>query len=172
MIYYKDGTKMMRPILNRNDYLRLRNTKSQQTKVKAVREGHEEMKTKLVQFCYSCLPNDDGSLKDTTRISTTIGMDIDHIPAEQLTTVKERILNKKEEMGLLMLELSARAGGFHLVFKRNPELSQEDNLRWASNLLDVKYDEGAKDITRVFFTTTSSPDDLLYLDDAIFNIEQ
>ena len=172
MIYYKDGAKMMRPILTRNEYLRLRNTKSQQTKVKAVREGHEEMKTKLVQFSYSCLPNDDGSLKDTTRISTTIGMDIDHIPTEQLTTVKERILNKKEELGLLMLELSARAGGFHLVFKRREELTQEDNLRWASNLLEVKFDEGAKDITRVFFTTTASPDDLLYLDDAIFNIEQ
>ena len=172
VIYFKDGAKMMRPVLTREEYLRLRNTKSQQTKVKAIREGQEELKTKLVQFSYSCLPNDDGSLKDTTRISTTIGMDVDHIPADQLTEVKERILNKKDELGLLMLELSARGAGFHLVFKRRNDLNQEDNLRWASNLLGVEFDKGAKDITRVFFTTTASPDDLLFLDDELFQIRE
>ncbi|MCQ2258956.1 MAG: hypothetical protein MJZ41_13340, partial [Bacteroidaceae bacterium] len=75
---------------------------------------------------------------------------------------------KKEELGLLMLELSARGEGYHLVFRRKTELSQEDNLRWASDLLGVKYDEGAKDITRVFFTTTGSEEDLLHLDDELF----
>ena len=172
VIFFKDGAKMMRPVLTREEYLRLRNTKSQQTKVKAIREGQEELKTKLVQFSYSCLPNDDGSLKDTTRISKTIGMDVDHIPADQMQQVKDRILSKKEELGLLMLELSARGAGFHLVFKRRNDLNQEDNLRWASNLLGVEFDKGAKDITRVFFTTTASPQDLLYLDDAIFLVEQ
>ena len=49
---------------------------------------------------------------------------------------------------------------------RRPELSQEENLKWASELLGVPYDEGAKDITRVFFTTTN--EELLFLDDQIF----
>ena len=40
---------------------------------------------------------------------------------------------------------------------------------WCSvDLLEVEYDKGAKDITRVFFTTTEK--ELLYLDDAIFEI--
>ncbi len=66
-----------------------------------------------------------------------------------------------------MLERSATKG-YHLVFKRRPELSQEENLRWASELLGVAYDKGAKDITRVFFTTTASEEDLIWLDDEIF----
>ena len=119
---------------------------------------------------YSCLPNEDGSLKGSKTMSTTVGMDIDHIESEELQTVKERILSKAAELGLLMLEESARGAGYHLVFRRRPKLSQEDNLRWASNLLEVAYDEGAKDITRVFFTTTE--EELLYLDDEIFEIEE
>ena len=61
---------------------------------------------------------------------------------------------QKEALGLLMLERSATKG-YHLAFRRRPELSQEENLKWASELLGVKYDKGAKDITRVFFTTTA-----------------
>nr|WP_288286953.1 DUF3987 domain-containing protein [uncultured Prevotella sp.] len=119
---------------------------------------------------YSCLPNEDGSLKGSKTMSTTVGMDIDHLSKEEMPTVRERILQKKEELGLLMLEESARGGGYHLVFRRRPELSQEENLKWASELLEVKYDDGAKDITRVFFTTTGSAEDLLFLDDEIFEI--
>ena len=172
VIYYKDGAKMMRPIQTRKSYLTLRGSKKQQTTVKAVRMGDAGQKMKLVQMNYSCLPNEDGTLKGATRMSTTIGMDVDHINADELTAVKERILEKKEELGLLMLEMSARGAGFHLVFKRRQGLSQEENLRWASELLDVAYDEGAKDITRVFFTTTASEEDLIYLDDEIFKNEE
>ncbi|UKK63572.1 DUF3987 domain-containing protein [Prevotella communis] len=119
---------------------------------------------------YSCLPNEDGSLKGSKTMSTTVGMDIDHLTKEEMPAVRERILQKKEELGLLMLEESARGGGYHLVFRRRPELSQEENLKWASELLEVKYDDGAKDITRVFFTTTGSAEDLLFLDDEIFRL--
>ena len=170
LIYYsKDKQKMMREVSNRAEYLSLRNSDWQKKLVMAVRSGDESMKSRLMQMNYSCLPNAGGTLKGTTRVSTTVAMDIDHIPAEELQAVKERILGKKEELGLLMLELSARAAGYHLVFKRKPELTQEENLKWASDLLGVKYDEGAKDITRVFYTTTASDEDLIYLDDALFD---
>ena len=66
-----------------------------------------------------------------------------------------------------MLERSARGGGLHVVFRRHPEMDQEANLRWASDLLGVEYDAGAKDITRVFFATTS--EDLLYLHEDLFD---
>ena len=172
VVYFKDGekTKYLRPVLNRADYLALRNGDNQQALVAAVRAGNEQLKSKLVQMNYSCLPNDDGSLKGSKRMSTTVGMDIDHVPADEMQPLKERILAKKEELGLRMLELSARGAGYHLVFKRRPELSQEENLRWASGLLGVKHDDGAKDITRVFFSTTGSPEDLIYLDDGVFEI--
>ena len=168
VIYYKDGAKRMRPVLSRESYLKLRGSKKQKTTLKAVREGDEEKKTKLLQMNYSCLPNEDGTLKGATRMSTSVGLDIDHIAAEEMEALKERILAQKEALGLLMLEKSARGQGFHLVFRRRPELSQEENLRWASDLLGVEFDKGAKDITRVFFTTTDDAEELIFLDDGLF----
>ena len=184
IIYYKDGAKTMRPVLTRKEYLALRGSEKQQAVLKAVREGRTDEKRHLLQMNYSCLPNADGTLKGATRMSTTVGMDVDWTPAplphegeeqiaarkeEWLKKVPEMVLSKKDALGLLMLERSA-SKGFHLVFRRREELSQEDNLRWASDLLGVEFDKGAKDITRVFFTTTN--DELLFLDDAIFGVDE
>ena len=169
MIYYQDGAKMMRPVLTREQYLALRGSGQQKANLKAVREGDESKKGKLIQMNYSCLPNEDGSLKGSTKMSISVGMDIDHIKDEEMQPLKERILSKKDELGLLMLEESARGKGFHLVFRRRPELSQEENLKWASELLEVEFDKGAKDITRVFFTTTE--EELIHLDDEIFEVQ-
>jgi hypothetical protein len=166
----KNRAKMMRPVLNREEYMALRSSARQKLNLKAVRNGKEDRKRWLVQMNYSCLPGDDGALKGATRMSTTVGMDIDHVPSEQMQPLRERILAKKDELGLRMLEVSARGAGYHLVFDRRQELTQEENLEWASRLLEVPHDEGAKDITRVFFTTSAAPDDLIYLDDAIFEI--
>ena len=161
---------MMRPVQKREEYLQLRGCGRQHEILSAVRGGDESRKKELVQFAYSCLPNPDGTLKGSRRLSTTIGMDIDHVPPEELQPMRERILAKKEELGLRMLEESARGQGYHLVFDRRAELSQEQNLEWASQLLGVEFDKGAKDITRVFFTTTER--ELLYLDDRIFEIAE
>jgi hypothetical protein len=173
----------MRPVQTRQEYLALRGSQEQQRTLQAVRQGDAKQKRQLVQMNYSCLPNEDGSLKGSKRMSTTVGMDIDWKPtpdpsqkggekecsseeeSEWLRKVPELVLSKKEELGLLMLERSATKG-YHLVFKRRPELSQEENLKWASELLGVEFDKGAKDITRVFFTTTEA--ELIYLDDEIF----
>ena len=170
-IYKGDGgAKFMRPIHSREEYLQSRNSEKQQLTLKAVRSGEEGRKSQLIQMNYSCLPNEDGTLKGSKRMSSTVGMDIDHITAKKMQAIKERILKKKDELGLLMLEESARGGGYHLVFKRRAELDQVGNLKWASELLEVAYDAQAKDITRVFFTTTEA--ELIYLDDTIFEIKE
>ena len=183
MIYYKDGekTKYLRPVLTREEYLTLRNGGDQQTILKAVRSGDEQQKSRLVQMNYSCLPNPDGSLKGSKTASKSVGMDIDFKApkelsadeqqtwlAKQMAGVPELVLSKKQELGLQMLERSATKG-YHLVFRRREDLSQEENLRWASELLGVEFDDKAKDITRVFFTTTADDDELLFLDDEIFD---
>ena len=178
------GAKFMRPIHTREEYLSRRNTAEQRLTLKAARQEDERRKSDLIQMNYSCLPNEDGSLKGSTKMTTTVGMDIDYKAPkelsdeekqawlrEQMAGVPELVMSKKEELGLLMLERSATKG-YHLVFKRRPDLSQEENLKWASELLGVKFDDKAKDITRVFFTTTADGDELLYLDDEIFKIEE
>jgi hypothetical protein len=168
-VYKGDGgAKFMRPITNKDEYLTLRNGGEQKQLVARIRAGEDGLKSRLVQMNYSCLPNADGSLKGSKTASMSVGMDIDHLSAEEMPAVRERILSKKAELGLLMLEESARGGGYHLVFGRRADLDQVGNLKWASELLNVAYDAQAKDITRVFFTTTET--ELIYLDDGIFDV--
>ena len=161
VIYYKDGAKLMRPVKDETEYRLLRDAERNRTADK-----HH-----MVQMNYSCLPNENGALKGATRLSRSVGMDIDFDPKApdyeaKMARVPELVTGKKEELGLLMLERSANKG-FHIVFRRRPGLSQEENLKWASRLLGVEYDKGAKDITRVFFTPPT--DRLLYLDKELFD---
>ncbi len=161
IIYYKDVAKLMRPVKDETEYRLLRDAERNRTADK-----HH-----MVQMNYSCLPNADGALKGSTRMSRSVGMDIDFDPKApdyeaKMAQVPELVMGKKEELGLLMLERSANKG-FHIVFRRRPGLSQEENLKWASRLLGVEYDKGAKDITRVFFTPPT--DRLLYLDKELFD---
>lgn len=161
IIYYKDGAKLMRPVKDETEYRLLRDAERNRTADK-----HH-----MVQMNYSCLPNDDGALKGSTRMSRSVGMDIDFDPKApdyeaKMSRVPELVMGKKEELGLLMLERSANKG-YHIVFRRRPGLSQEENLKWASRLLGVEYDKGAKDITRVFFTPPCEK--LLFVDAELFD---
>lgn len=172
LITMEKGHKVARPIVSRQEYLRLRNTSAQQANLRMARQGSRGAKMRLVQMNYSCLPNADGTLKGATTPSNTVGMDVDFDPASPhyerlMAEAPQTILAKKDELGLLMLERSVTKG-YHLVFRRRKELSNEANLQWASDLLGVAFDKGAKDLTRVFFTTSASPSDLLFLHDDLF----
>ena len=169
LIYIKGGRKMMRPVLTKEEYMSLRDSE----------ENRRADKWHMVQMNYSLVCSDspeeeragsDFPLKGCKTQSSTVGMDIDFNPDDadyekKMADVPNRILEKKDELGLLMLERSATKG-FHIVFRRHPELSQEENLRWASELLGVEYDKGAKDITRVFFTPTT--ENIIFIDEEIF----
>ena len=177
-IYYDGGAKKMRPINSFKDYAAIRNSQKNRRNTKAARGGDSEAKKHMVQFCYSCLPNDDGTLKGTKRVSNSVGMDIDFtkdMPKKEFETafeiMKDNILDNAEQLRLLMLERSATKG-LHLVFERHPDLSQEKNLEWAQKLLGVEFDKGAKDITRVFFTPTADPKDLFFCKDELFINEE
>ena len=172
LIYYQQGHKMMEAVATEEAYRRYRDSQTQARLMEAIRHPKPETdvsaaKRKLVQFNYSCLPTEDGGLKGAKRLSKSVGMDIDHLSADEVELVAATAIDKKDQLGLLMLARSARGGGLHVVFRRHPEMDQEANLRWASDLLGVEYDAGAKDITRVFFATTS--EDLLYLHEDLFD---
>ena len=172
VIFYQQGHKMMEAVATEEAYRRYRDSQAQQRWVETIRHPKPETdvsaaKRKLVQFNYSCLPTEDGCLKGAKRLSKSVGMDIDHLSVDEVNLVAATAIEKKDELGLLILERSARGGGLHVVFRRHPEMDQEANLRWASDLLGVEYDAGAKDITRVFFATTS--EDLLYLHEDLFD---
>ena len=176
-IILRDGKKVCIPILKKEEYIALRDSKYNADCVEKARKGEmlkdkngneKSYKTRLEQFNYSCIPNEDGTLKGAVQPANSVGMDVDFNEAEigKIPEVVERILSKKDEIGLLMLERSATKG-LHLVFKRKPELSQEGNLKSVSETLNVPFDEGAKDITRVFFTPTSQ--DIIFIDERLFD---
>ena len=161
VIYYQDGAKIMRPVADEKEYRQLRDSE---------RNKHAD-KHHMVQMNYSCLPKENGALKGSTRISKSVGMDIDFDPKaadyeEKMASVPNLVMSKKEELGLLMMERSA-GKGYHIAFRRKAGMSQEENLRWASLLLGVEYDKGAKDITRVFFTPPCEK--LLFVDKELFD---
>ena len=189
---------MMRPVLTATEYRNLRNSNYQKRLVAGIRKGDAKQKMRLLQMNYSCMPGNAATgntaagnattpslqkapLKGCKSPSMSVGMDVDFDPSapdyeEMMEKAPEMVLSKKDELGLLMLERSARKG-YHLVFRRHFMdglaegkilENQEINLKWASELLGVKFDEAAKDITRVFFSTTASEEDLLFLDDALF----
>ena len=188
-IILRDGKKVCVPITKKSEYMALRDADFNRKCVEKARKGEmlkdkngneKSYKTKLEQFNYSCIPNADGTLKGAVQPANSVGMDVDFDVPEQLpegvTTEKwlqdkteetcKNILDKKDEIGLLMLEKSATKG-LHVVFTRKPELSQEENLKSVSETLNVPFDEGAKDITRVFFTPTSQ--DIIFIDERLFD---
>ena len=188
-IYYKDGKKYCVPVTNKKDYFLLRDSKYNLDCVEKARKGEmlkdkngneKSYKTRLEQFNYSCYPNEDGTLKGTTKPADSVGMDIDLCVPEQLPegvtkekwiqdeilNISKNILDKKEEIGLLLCERSATKG-LHIVFRRDVSLDQEGNLKRVSDVLGVPFDEAAKDITRVFFTPTSK--DILFIDEEMFD---
>ena len=192
----KKSVKVMAPVTSQAEYRALRNSAqnlavltqtremfdnycrqasqgADEQSLKKLKEEINHKKSKLVQFNYSCIPNADMHLKGSTQLSPWVGMDVDFDPQDPLFKQKmaeapQRIIGMADQLGLGMLEQSV-GKGYHLAFRRRLDLSQEENLKWASNLIGCKYDEGAKDITRVFFSTSSSDADLLYLSDEMFS---
>ena len=188
-IRYRDGKKICIPVKNRTEYMALRDAAFNKQCADKARNGmtfttksgeQKSYKTLLEQFNYSCYPNEDGTLKGTTKPADSVGMDIDlHVPEQlpegvtkekwiqdEILNISKNILDKKEEIGLLLCERSATKG-LHIVFRRDVSLDQEGNLKRVSDVLGVPFDEAAKDITRVFFTPTSK--DILYIDEEMFD---
>ncbi len=159
----------MLPVSSIQDYLSIRKNEHHVALVESARQGHTEDKRRLTQFNYSCIPGENGLLRGCKTPSNSVGMDIDFDDADErkIKATIKRIIRLRDKLGLLLLERSV-SKGLHLVFRRHEELSQEDNLRWASDKIGVAYDKAAKDITRVFFATTTSESDLLYLHQDLF----
>lgn len=183
-IQYQDKKKVMIPVNDRETYLRERTSEEQQRITQAARCGETftnqkgetlSMKTRLLQYNYSCLPNPDGTLAKSKRLSNTVAMDIDY-PGETCgkplpkwkDEVLKKLIAKKEEVGALLLSDSATKG-FHLVFRRHADLTQEENLRWASQVLEVPFDGCAKDHTRVLYEPS---EEIYLLDDELFRQEE
>ena len=167
-IYQKDGKgpKLARPVINREEYLALRNAPENANNFYDARGGNEKAKADQIQFCYNdLLP--DGVVKGCCHPASTFAHDIDCGNEEEQTRIKDLLLAKKDEIGLLELSGSAR-WGLHAVCRRQVGNTIRECQYALSMATKTEYDTNARGLARVMFTGPATPDNLFFLDDAIF----
>ena len=167
-IYQIDGKgpKLARPVTSKEEYFALRNAPDNAKSFYDARGGDETAKAAQIQFNYNdLLP--DGGLRGGNHPSSTFAHDIDCGDAQEQMRLKDEILAKKDEIGLLELSGSARYG-LHAVCRRQPGRTVRECQYALSMATHTEYDTNAKDLTRVMYTGPATEDNLFYLDDAIF----
>lgn len=166
LIFMKDGAKMTRPVLSREEYFKLRNTPENAKSFYDARGGDEQAKAAQVQFCYNdLLP--DGVLKGCCHPSSTFAHDIDCDSQEEQARIRDVLLEKKDEIGLLELSGSARYG-LHAVCRRQAGKTIRECQYALSMATQTEYDTNARGLARVLYTGPATEDNLFWLDDAIF----
>ncbi|SHK51963.1 hypothetical protein [Xylanibacter ruminicola] len=163
----RSGHKKARPVKNRKEYVAIRNTDANVKNFAAARAGDKKAKMALKQFNYNdLLPN--GVLRGCHHSASTFAHDIDCGNEEECKEMAQRILAKKEEIGLL--ELSVSSGwGLHAVCRREPGKTILECQVKMAMATQTEMDTNAHDQARVLFTGPATDDVLLYLDDAIFD---
>ena len=194
-VQYVQGQKVLRPVHSKEEYLKLRDSDRQKWLVSEIRRGRKDgsmskeeiakLKRQLLQFNYSCIPGEDGHLKGVKTPSMTFGMDIDFDPEDpdyekKMAEVPQRVMEKKDEIKPKMLERSP-GKGYHLVCMRTILdgiaegrilENQEMNLKRVSEILQIPFDQNARDCTRIFYATTASEEDLIFLDEGLIEAEK
>lgn len=162
----KDKKKLARPVKDRKALLALRNSKTNLSRLEKARAGNDEAKSKLLQLAYN-IGHVDGLIAGCKSQGSFFFHDVDCYDKEQSETIKNLILSKKDEIGLMMLERSV-GGGWHLVCKRELGKTILENQVRVASVLQLEMDTNTKDLQRVCFSTSGSEEDLPYLDDALF----
>ena len=166
IVFLKDGAKMTRPVLTREEYLSLRNTPENAKRFYDARGGDVQAKGSQVQFCYNdLLP--DGVLKGCCHPSSTFAHDIDCENEQEQARIREVLMAKKDEIGLLELSGSARYG-LHAVCRRLQGRTIRECQYALSMATQTEYDTNARGLARVMYTGPATEDNLFYLDDRIF----
>jgi len=170
MIYQilKNEHKYARLVKNREDFLALRNSHENLENLAKARAGDEKAKAKLVQFAYNLGVLSGSALAGCKSIGSYFFHDVDCYGATERAALAQQILAMKDEIGLMMLEQSA-SGGWHLVCKRILGTTILENQVRIASILQIEMDTNAHDLQRVVYSTSGSSDDLLYLDDTLFD---
>ena len=164
LIKVENGHKVARSITSEEEYKQLRGSNEQKANLRLARAGNDAAKRRLVQFNYSG-HYPQGVVKGTKLPSTAFGFDMDE--PEAFAKAAKLLLKEPEKFGLLMLERSARQGG-HAVFKREMGKTILENQVRIATMLECEMDTSAHDINRVYFTTSSDGEDLLFLSPRLF----
>ena len=164
LIKVENGHKVARSITSEEEYKQLRGSNEQKANLRLARAGNDAAKRRLVQFNYSG-HYPQGVVKGMKLPSGAFGFDMDE--PEAFAKAAKLLLKEPDKYGLLMLERSARQGG-HAVFEREKGKTILENQVRIATMLQCEMDTSAHDINRVYFTTTSDGEDLLFLSPRLF----
>ena len=164
LIKVENGHKVARSITSEKEYKQLRGSNEQKANLRLARAGNDAAKRRLVQFNYSG-HYPQGVVKGMKLPSGAFGFDMDE--PEAFAKAAKLLLKEPDKYGLLMLERSARQGG-HAVFEREKGKTVLENQVRIATMLKCEMDTSAHDINRVYFTTTSDDEDLLFLSPRLF----
>ena len=167
LIKVENGHKVARSITSEEEYKQLRGSNEQKANLHLARAGNDAAKRRLVQFNYSG-HYPQGVVKGMKLPSGAFGFDMDE--PEAFAKAAKLLLKEPDKYGLLMLERSARQGG-HAVFEREKGKTILENQVRIATMLKCEMDTSAHDINRVYFTTTSDDEDLLFLSPRLFKDE-
>ena len=164
LIKVENGHKVARSITSEEEYKQLRGSNEQKANLRLARAGNDAAKRRLVQFNYSG-HYPQGVVKGMKLPSGAFGFDMDE--PEAFAKAAKLLLKEPDKYRLLMLERSARQGG-HAVFEREKGKTVLENQVRIATMLKCEMDTSAHDINRVYFTTTSDGEDLLFLSPRLF----
>ena len=167
LIKVENGHKVARSITSEEEYKQLRGSNEQKANLRLARAGNDAAKRRLVQFNYSG-HYPQGVVKGMKLPSCAFGFDMDE--PEAFAKAAKLLLKEPDKYGLLMLKRSARQGG-HAVFEREKGKTILENQVRIATMLKCEMDTSAHDINRVYFTTTSDGEDLLFLSPRLFKDE-
>ena len=167
LIKVENGHKVAHSITSEEEYKQLRGSNEQKANLRLARAGNDAAKRRLVQFNYSG-HYPQGVVKGMKLPSCAFGFDMDE--PEAFAKAAKLLLKEPDKYGLLMLERSARQGG-HAVFEREKGKTVLENQVRIATMLKCEMDTSAHDINRVYFTTTSDDEDLLFLSPRLFKDE-
>ena len=167
LIKVENGHKVARSITSEEEYKQLRGSNEQKANLRLARAGNDAAKRRLVQFNYSG-HYPQGVVKGMKLPSGAFGFDMDE--PEAFAKAAKLLLKEPDKYGLLMLERSARQGG-HAVFEREKGKTVLENQVRIATMLKCEMDTSAHDINRVYFTTTSDDEVLLFLSPRLFKDE-
>lgn len=167
LIKLENGHKVARSITSEEEYKQLRGSNEQKANLRLARAGNDAAKRRLVQFNYSG-HYPQGVVKGMKLPSGAFGFDMDE--PEAFAKAAQLLLKEPDKYGLLMLERSARQGG-HAVFEREKGKTVLENQVRIATMLKCEMDTSAHDINRVYFTTSSDGEDLLFLSPRLFKDE-
>ena len=164
--YYQGVVKFATPVKNREELMAL-NSKENLEHLAKARAGDQKEKGKLLQLAYN-LGYAEGKLAGCESQGSFFFHDVDCYDQAKSAEIRDLILSKKDEIGLMMLEKSP-GGGWHLVCRREPGTTILENQVKVAVALRLEMDTNAKNLNRVVFSTSGSEEDLPYLDDELFD---